>query len=56
MSTSSSKLNSPIVKENIAAPQTLKIMEPKEAKNNKGRDDLSQEKKACHQVSLRPHS
>jgi hypothetical protein len=29
-------------------------MAPKEANNNKGRDDLSQEKKkACHQVSVR---
>jgi hypothetical protein len=57
MSASSSKLNSLTVKENVAAPQTLKVMVPKEANNNKGReDDLSQEKKACHQVSLRPHS
>jgi hypothetical protein len=54
MSASSSKLNSPSIKENVAAPQTLKVMAPKEANNNKGRDDLSQEKKkACHQVSVR---
>jgi hypothetical protein len=49
MSASSSKLNSPTVKENIATLQTLKVMAPKEANNNKGRDVLSQEKKkACH--------
>jgi len=42
------------IKENITAPQTLKVMAPKEANNNKGRDDLSHlKKKACHQVSVR---
>jgi len=41
MSASSSTLNNPTIKENIVAPQTLKVMAPKEANNNKGRDDLS---------------
>jgi len=49
-------MNRPTIKENVAAPQTLKVMAPKEANNNKGRDDLSQEKKVRHQVSSRPHS
>jgi hypothetical protein len=54
MSATSSKLNSSTVKENVAEPQTLKVTAPKEANNNKGRDDLSQEKKkAYHQVSAR---
>jgi len=57
MSASSSKLNRPTINDNVAAPQTLKVKAPKEANNNKGRDDLSQvNKKACHQVFPKPVS